>query len=175
MNSFGSIFASLNVAPFQMVSSNSGSREEHDAFSTKSKEITRELKRLKAIAQKTNKRRRYSGFTECEQDFACRLYLLVAHEPHVAIMYLREKQDTRTSGSFVLLDDAALKTLVENWINGVSALELESLHEPSIPEQEKLHDKATLFLQEHQLRLLVLDQNVNKGLPPHHRQHEHGI
>ena len=158
-----------------MASSSSGSRDEHDAFTKKSKDITRELKRLKAIAQKANKRRRYSGFTECEQIFACRLYLLAAHVPQVAIMYLREKQDARTSGSFVLLDDADLKTLVENWFNRLSALELESLHEPFIPEQQKLHDKATLFLQEHQLRLWVLDQNINKGLPPHHRQHEHGI
>ena len=158
-----------------MASSSSASREQHDALTHKFKEMTRELKRLKAIAQKANKRRRYSGFTECEQIFACRIYLLAAHEPRVAILYLREKQDARTSGSFVHLSDAALQTLVENWLNGLSALELESLHEPFIPEQQKLHDKATLFLQEHQLRLWVLDQNVNKGLAPHHRQHEHGI
>jgi hypothetical protein len=90
-NLFGSIFASLKIAPFQMASSSSGSREQHDVLSTKSKEITRELKRLKAKAQKANKRRRYTGFTECEQDFACRLYVLAAHQAHVAVMYLREK------------------------------------------------------------------------------------
>jgi len=158
-----------------MASPSSGSRDEHDAFTKKSKDITRELKRLKAIAQKANKRRRYSGFTECEQIFACRLYLLAAHVPQVPIMYLREKQDARTSGSFVHLSDVALQTLVENWFNGLSALELSSLHEPFIPEQEKLHDKATLFLQENRWRLWVIDQNINKGLAPTHRQHEHGI
>ena len=88
---FGSSIASLKIAPFQMASSSSGSREEHDAFSTKSKEITRELKRLKTIAQKTNKRRRYRGFTNFEQDFACRLYVVAAHQPHVAVMYIRAK------------------------------------------------------------------------------------
>ena len=165
-NIFGSIFASLKIAPFQMASSSSGSREQHDVLSTKSKEISRELKRLKAKAQKANKRRRYSGFTECEQDFACRLYVLAAHQAHVAVMYLREKQDSRTSGSFGLLDDAGLKTLVEQWFNGLSAPELQLLHPPFIPQTQKLHDKATLFFQEHQLRLWVLDQNVNKGLAP---------
>ena len=149
-----------------MASSSSASREQHDALTSKSKELTRELKRLKAITQKTNKRRRYGGFTECEQYFACRLYLLAAHEPRVAIMYLREKQDARTSSSFGLLDDAGLKTLVEQWFNGLSANELQYLHPPFIPEAQKLHDKASLFLQEHQLRLWVLDQNVNKGLAP---------
>ena len=165
-NIFGSIFASLKIASFQMASSSSGSREQHDVLSTKSKEISRELKRLKAKAQKANKRRRYSGFTECEQDFACRLYVLAAHRAHVAVMYLREKQDSRTSGSFGLLDDAGLKTLVDMWFNGLSAPELQLLHPPFIPQTQKLHDKATLFFEEHQLRLWVLDQNVNKGLAP---------
>jgi len=86
-----------------------------------------------------------------------------------------QKQNSRTSGSFGLFDDAGLKILVLQWFNALSVPELQLLHLSFIPQTQKLHDKATLFLQEHQLRLWVLDQNVNKGLAPHVRQHEHGI
>ena len=149
-----------------MTSSSSGSREQRNVLGSNTKEITRELKRLKAREQKANKRRKYSGFTECEQYFACRLYVLATHQVNVAVLYLRDKQASRTYGSFALLDDAGLKTLVEMWFNGLSASELQLLHPPFIPSTQKLHDKATLFFQEHQLRLWVLDQNVNKGLAP---------
>ena len=163
---FGSSIASLKIAPFQMASSSSASRDAYDVLGSDSKEITRELKRLKAKEQKANKRRRYSGFTESEQDFACRLYVIAAHQANVAVLYLREKQASRTSGSFDLLDTAGLKTLVELWFNGLSTADLAVLHPPFTPQAQKLHDKATLFCQEHQLRLWVLDQNVNKGLAP---------
>ena len=77
-----------------------------------------------------------------------------------------QKQNSRTSGSFGLFDDAGLKILVLQWFNVLSVPELQLLHLSFIPQTQKLHDKATLFLQEHQLRLWVLDQNVNKGLAP---------
>ena len=70
-----------------MASPSSGSRDDINAFTNQSKDITRELKRLNAMAQKANEGRRHSCFTEHEQLFACRFYLLADYVAQVPTMF----------------------------------------------------------------------------------------
>ena len=90
-------------------------------------------------------------------------------------MFLREKQSTRSSGTFDILPDTVLQDLVENWFIALSDAELSSIQDPVTAQQKKLHAKATTWVHEHRLRLWVLDQNINKGLAPYLVQHEYAI
>ena len=137
-----------------------------NALADNAKDITRELKRVRAAAAATNKRRRLSGFTEHEQRVAVRFYVLAAHVAMVPIMFLREKQETRTAGGFTKLPDSSLQDLVETWFLALSDGDMAALQAPVTSQQIKLHDKAKTFVDQHHLRRWVLDQNINNGLAP---------
>jgi hypothetical protein len=149
-----------------MASSSTDSRDAIRALASREKELSSQLKRLAAAQAVSAKRRRLSGFTHAEQTFAVRLYVLAAHDVKIPILFLKEKQITRTAGNYPILSDDALKLLVEDWFVLLTEDELSTLHNPVLPQQKKLHDRATKFVHEHRLRLWVLQQNILKGLAP---------
>ena len=113
----------------------SAPREEIIALADKAKDLTRELKRVRAATAATNKRRRQSGFTEHEQHFAVRLYVLADHLATVPIMFLREKQETRTAGGFTKFPDPSLQGLVETCFLALSDEDLAALQAPATAQQ----------------------------------------
>ena len=157
---------SVSRVTFIMASSSTDSRDAIKALASRKKEISSQLKRLAASQAMAAKRRRLSGFTFVEQTFAVRLYVLAATDAKVPILFLKEKQVSRTAGKYAILSDEALKLLLEEWFDLLAEDELAAIRNPVLPQQKKLHDRAMTFLHEHRLRLWVLEQNILKGLAP---------
>ena len=135
-----------------------------DIVKVRSKDITQELKRLREGSAATSKRRRQSGFTEHEQYFAVSLYVRTAHVSTCALMYLREKQESKRSDGFHMFPDAALKDLVRTWHLAFSDLELGTIDAPPTPHYQAVQAKVKTFVDEYRLRRWVLHQNINKCL-----------
>ena len=156
----------LSCVNFTMASSSTDTRDAIKTLASRKKEISSQLKRLAASQAVAAKRRRLTGFTCAEQDFALRLYVLASHDAKVPIFFLKEKQITRTAGNYAILSDEALKLLLEDWFVLLPEDVLAAIHNPVLPQAKKLNDRAMTVLHEHRLRMWVLQQNILKGLAP---------
>ena len=157
---------SVSCVNFMMASSSTDTRDAIKTLASRRKEISSQLKRLAASQAVAAKRRRLSGFTSAEQDFALRLYVLASHDAKVPIFFLKDKQVTRTAGNYAILSDEALKLLLEDWFVLLPEDVLAAIHNPVLPQAKKLNDRAMTVLHEHRLRMWVLQQNILKGLAP---------
>ena len=73
-----------------MASSSTDARAAIIARASREKEFTSQLKRLAASQAVASKWQRFSGFTDAEQTFAVRLYVLADHDAKIPIFFLKE-------------------------------------------------------------------------------------